>query len=145
MQTGRMRTELVSEPGDRARANEDFASVALPASGQGGALVVLDGVTPPKDGTGCLHSVPWFTARLGGALHELSVSRRDLTLTEVLSHAIARTADAHRATCDLSHPRTPQATVVLARWSEALVEYLVLSDSALLIESPAGAVIREKV
>jgi hypothetical protein len=31
--------------------------------------------------------------------------------------------------------------VVLARWSEAFVEYLVLSDSALLIESPAGAVI----
>lgn len=140
MQTGRMRTELVSEPGDRARANEDFASVALPASGLGGALVVLDGVTPPKGATGCLHSVPWFTARLGGALTELTVSCRDLPLPEILSRAILRTTGAHQSTCDLSHPRTPQATVVLARWSSETVEYLILSDSALLLESPDGAV-----
>ncbi|GAA3779030.1 protein phosphatase 2C domain-containing protein [Streptomyces chiangmaiensis] len=135
-----MRTDLISEPGDPARSNEDFAALALPASGQGGALVVLDGVTPPQGDDGCLHSVPWFCARLGGALTELSVSRRDLTLPEILSHAILRTADAHAATCDLSHPRTPQATVVLARWSEAAVEYLVLSDSALLAESADGTV-----
>ncbi|MGP4051352.1 hypothetical protein [Streptomyces sp. 2A115] len=135
-----MRTELISVPGDPARPDEDYASVGLPASGQGGSLVVLDGVTPPATDAGCLHSVPWFTARLGGALGELSVSRRDLTLTEVLRHAIARTAHAHQATCDLSHPRTPQATVVTARWSPESVEYLVLSDSALLVESPAGVV-----
>lgn len=135
-----MRTELVSEPGDPARPNEDFASVGLPASGQGGSLIVLDGVTPPRGETGCLHSVPWFTARLGGALTELTVSYRDLTLSEILSRAILRTAEAHATTCDLSHPRTPQATVVLARWSPQEVEYLVLSDSALLTESPAGEV-----
>jgi hypothetical protein len=135
-----MRTELVSEPGDRARPNEDFASVGLPASGQGGALVVLDGVTPPTDGYACLHSVAWFASRLGGALTELSVSRRDLPLSEVLAHAIRRTSEAHADSCDLSHPRTPQATVVLARWSTDTVEYLVLSDSALLVESADGAV-----
>ncbi|MFJ8055713.1 protein phosphatase 2C domain-containing protein [Streptomyces sp. NPDC096142] len=135
-----MRTELVSEPGDPGRPNEDFASVGLPASGQGGSLVVLDGVTPPKGGTGCLHSVPWYTARLGGALTELTVSCRDLTLAEILSRAILRTAEAHAPTCDLSHPRTPQATVVLARWSPAEIEYLVLSDSALLAENPSGEV-----
>ncbi|MFI6459548.1 protein phosphatase 2C domain-containing protein [Streptomyces sp. NPDC050528] len=135
-----MRTELVSEPGDPDRPNEDFASVGLPASGQGGSLIVLDGVTPPKGETGCLHSVPWYTARLGGALTELTVSYRDLSLPEILSRAILRTAEAHATTCDLSHPRTPQATVVLARWSPQDVEYLVLSDSALLAESPAGEV-----
>ncbi|MFF3141374.1 protein phosphatase 2C domain-containing protein [Streptomyces sp. NPDC057927] len=135
-----MRTELVSEPGDPARPNEDFASVGLPASGQGGSLVVLDGVTPPPGDDGCLHSVHWFSAHLGGALTELSVSRRDLTLAEILSRSIRRTSEAHSDTCDLSHPRTPQATVVLARWSADLVEYLVLSDSALLLESPAGEV-----
>ena len=133
-----MRTELVSEPGDPDRPNEDFASVGLPASGQGGSLIVLDGVTPPRGETGCLHSVPWYTARLGGALTELTVSCRDLTLAEILSRAILRTAEAHATTCDLSHPRTPQATVVLARWSSQEVEYLVLSDSALLAESPSG-------
>ncbi|MFF1676773.1 protein phosphatase 2C domain-containing protein [Streptomyces sp. NPDC058256] len=135
-----MRTELFSEPGGPARPNEDFASVGLPASGQGGALVVLDGVTPPEGDDGCVHSVAWFSARLGGALTELSLSHRDLTLREVLSHSISRTAEAHAGTCDLSHPRTPQATVVLARWSAAEVEYLVLSDSALLLESPDGSV-----
>ncbi|MFS8198765.1 protein phosphatase 2C domain-containing protein [Streptomyces sp. CWNU-52B] len=135
-----MRSELISVPGDPARPDEDYVSVGLPASGQGGSIVVLDGVTPPATDDGCLHSVPWFVARLGGALSELSVSRRDLTLTEVLGHAIARTADAHRTTCDLSHPRTPQATVVLTRWSADFVEYLVLSDSALLVESTAGTV-----
>ncbi|MBC9725310.1 protein phosphatase 2C domain-containing protein [Streptomyces sp. TRM68367] len=135
-----MRTELVSEPGDPGRPNEDFASVGVPACGQGGALVVLDGVTPPASGAGCLHSVPWFTARLGGALTELTVSLPDVPLAEALSRAIARTAEAHRATCDLSHPRTPQATVVLARWSADTVEYLVLSDSALLVQATDGSV-----
>ncbi|MFF1354195.1 protein phosphatase 2C domain-containing protein [Streptomyces sp. NPDC058297] len=134
-----MRIELTSEPGNPGRPNEDFASVAVPASGQGGSLVVLDGVTPPRGGTGCLHSVPWFTARLGGTLGELSVSRRDMTLTAVLAEAIRRTADTHRDTCDLSHPRTPQATVVLARWDAERVEYLVLSDSVLLVEDASGS------
>ncbi|MEW2250694.1 protein phosphatase 2C domain-containing protein [Streptomyces sp. NPDC058733] len=136
-----MRTELVSEPGDQERPNEDFAGVGVPASGQGGgSLVVLDGVTPPRGGTGCLHSVPWYTARLGGALTELTVSLPDVPLPEALARAIARTSAAHAATCDLSHPRTPQATVVLARWSAQTVEYLVLSDSVLLLQSPDGGV-----
>ncbi|MGW2420003.1 protein phosphatase 2C domain-containing protein [Streptomyces sp. NPDC001709] len=135
-----MRTDLVSEPGDPNRPNEDFAGVGLPASGQGGCVIVLDGVTPPRGATGCLHSVPWFTARLGGALTELTVSRGDLTLPEILSRAIARTAESHARTCELSHPRTPQATVTLARWSADTVEYLVLSDSALLLRGPDGTV-----
>lgn len=140
VQTGRMRIELATEPGDPARPNEDYASVALPASGQGGSLVLLDGVTLPEGAVGCLHSVPWFTARLGGALSELSVSLRDMTLPEILAESISRTAEAHSSTCDLSHPRTPQATVVLVRWDAERVEHLVLSDSALLLAGPRGAV-----
>ncbi|MGW3117405.1 protein phosphatase 2C domain-containing protein [Streptomyces sp. NPDC001107] len=135
-----MHTELVSEPGDPTYPNEDFAAATLPASGQGGTLVVLDGVTPPRGETGCLHSVPWYTSRLGGALTELTVSLPDVPLQEALARAIARTAEAHATTCDLSHPRTPQATVVVARWGMERVEYLVLSDSALLVESPEGTV-----
>lgn len=135
-----MRIELTTEPGDPDRPNEDYVSVALPASGQGGSLVLLDGVTPPSGDAGCSHTVPWFTARLGGALGELSVSRRDLTLSEILAAAVARTADTHRDTCDLSHPRTPQATVVLARWDAERVEHLVLSDSALLVADADGEV-----
>ncbi|TJZ45983.1 hypothetical protein FCH28_25950 [Streptomyces piniterrae] len=135
-----MRIELAIEPGDPQRPNEDYASVALPASGQGGVLVLLDGVTPPEGDVGCVHTVPWFTARLGGAMLELSGSHPDMTLTEALAAAIARTADAHRSTCDLSHARTPQATVVAARWSGHAVEHLVLSDSVLLLERTDGSV-----
>ncbi|MEV0254262.1 hypothetical protein AB0H82_08290 [Streptomyces sp. NPDC050732] len=135
-----MRIELATEPGDPARPNEDYAAVALPASGQGGSLVLLDGVTPPEGSVGCPHSVPWFTSRLGGALGELSVSRPDMTLSEILAAGISRTAESHGSTCDLSHPRTPQATVVLVRWDAERVEHLVLSDSALLMAGPGGAV-----
>ncbi|WP_411080989.1 hypothetical protein [Streptomyces sp. cmx-18-6] len=135
-----MRIELATAPGSPERPNEDWVSTALPASGQGGSLVLLDGVTPPLADHGCVHSVPWFTARLGGALVELSGSRPDLDLAGVLAEAISRTADAHRATCDLSHARTPQATVALARWDEQAIEYLVLSDSVLLLEAPDGTV-----
>ncbi|MDH2387467.1 hypothetical protein QCN29_01420 [Streptomyces sp. HNM0663] len=137
-----MRFELATSPGAPERPNEDWASVALPAAGRGGTLVLLDGVTPPAGGDGCVHGVPWFTARLGGALVELSGSRRDLTLTEILAEAIRRTADSHRQTCDLSHVRTPQATAVLVRWGGPAdpVEHLVLSDSTLLLQAPDGAV-----
>ncbi|MEU2410537.1 protein phosphatase 2C domain-containing protein [Streptomyces sp. NPDC048215] len=135
-----MRIELATAPGSSERPNEDWASTAVPAAGRGGALVLLDGVTPPQDDDGCVHTVPWFTARLGGALVELSASRRDLTLSEILAESIRRTADAHRSSCDLSHPRTPQATAVLARWDQERVEHLVLSDSALLVEAPDGTV-----
>lgn len=135
-----MRIEMASEPGDPGRPNEDFASAALPSSGQGGGLVVLDGVTPPSEDVGCAHGVPWFTARLGGAMLELAGSRRDLTLAECLSSAISRTAEAHDSICDLSHKRTPQTTIVAARWDEEHVEHLVLSDSVLLMEHSDGTV-----
>ncbi|MFH8980633.1 protein phosphatase 2C domain-containing protein [Streptomyces varsoviensis] len=135
-----MRIELATRPGDPQRPNEDFVSVALPAGGHGGVLVLLDGVTPPPADTGCTHGVPWFTSRLGGALLELCAARRELTLAACLAEAIARTAAAHHESCDLSHVRTPQATVVAARWDEERVEHLVLSDSALLIEHQDGSV-----
>ncbi|WP_314172049.1 protein phosphatase 2C domain-containing protein [Streptomyces winkii] len=135
-----MRIDMTGEPGDPRRPNEDYASVALPSSGEGGALVLLDGVTPPPDHTGCEHGVPWYTARLGGALLELAAAQRELTLRSCLAKAISRTAAAHVSTCDLSHSRTPQATVVAARWDEESVEHLVLSDSVLLVEHPGGEV-----
>jgi hypothetical protein len=135
-----MRIELATVAGSAERPNEDWAATALPASGQGGTLILLDGVTPPRGDDGCVHSVPWFTARLGGSLVELSGSRRDLTLQEILAESIRHTADAHRSLCDLSHVRTPQATVVMARWDEHEIEHLVLSDSVLLLETPDGTV-----
>ncbi|MFF3729764.1 hypothetical protein ACFYXM_05375 [Streptomyces sp. NPDC002476] len=135
-----MRIELATVAGCADRPNEDWAATALPASGRGGTLVLLDGVTPPPGDDGCVHSVPWFTARLGGSLLELSSSRRDLSLQEILTESIRRTAEAHDLPCDLSHVRTPQATVAMARWGEQEIEHLVLSDSVLLFGLSDGTV-----
>ncbi|WP_209311070.1 protein phosphatase 2C domain-containing protein [Streptomyces spiramenti] len=132
---------LASEPGDPGRPNEDFASVATPADGTGGALVVLDGVTPPDGDDGCRHGVPWFVARLGTELLGAAARDRGTDLAECLVQAIERTAQAHRHTCDLSHPRTPQATAVVCRWDDRTVDHLVLCDSALLIATPGGDVV----
>ncbi|MCZ2524208.1 hypothetical protein ACFW9F_08695 [Streptomyces sp. NPDC059506] len=141
-----MRIELASEPGG-PRPNEDFAAAALPVSGQGGALVVLDGVTPPAARTGCVHGVPWYVTRLGSALLELASEHSGIGLAECLSLAIGRTANAHSDSCDLSHFATPQATVVAVRWGEESVEHLVLSDSVLLLGSDDGveAVLDERL
>ncbi|MGW7455454.1 hypothetical protein [Streptomyces sp. NPDC054787] len=134
-----MRIDLASAPGHPERPNEDWLSAAIPASG-GGVVVALDGVTPPDGEDGCVHGVPWFAARLGGRLTELSGSRRDMPLDLILAEAVRATAEAHRDTCDLSHVRTPQATVVMVRWDGAYVEHLVLSDSVLLLQAPEGEV-----
>jgi len=125
-----MRTDLLSVPGVPDHANEDFAAVS-PL----GAAVVLDGVTPPPDGqTGCVHTVTWFVQRLGPALLDRAATRRDQSLADCLAAAIAQTAAAHAATCDLTHRRTPQATVVALRWDNDRIEHLVLSDSVLLLD-----------
>lgn len=131
-----------TEPGTPGQPNEDYAATAQPALGAEGALVLLDGVTPPgpPGSDGCRHGVPWFTARLGAALLERAATEPGLPLAECLAGAVTHTAGKHRDTCDLSHPRTPQATVVTVRWSAAAVEYLVLSDSVLLVQAPDGAV-----
>jgi hypothetical protein len=134
---------FATEPGTAGRPNEDFVAAALPATDHDGALVLLDGVTPPEGppgSDGCRHGVPWFTGRLGATLLGLAASHPARSLAECLVQAISRTAEAHRDNCDLSHPRTPQATVVAVRWGAAGVEYLVLSDSVLLLRAPDGTV-----
>jgi hypothetical protein len=135
-----MRIESATDPGTPAGPNEDFVSFAAGGAKPGGSLVVLDGVTPPHDGAGCAHSVPWYVAGLGGAMIELTVSQPDLPLDACLANAIEQVAASHASACDLSHPLTPQATVIAVRWDPDTVEHLVLCDSTLLIEDPDGAV-----
>jgi Protein phosphatase 2C len=135
-----MRIESATEPGSPARPNEDYLAFASGGTRPGGSLVLLDGVTPPPDGAGCTHSVPWYVAGLGVSMIELTVSRPDLSLSECLATAIERVAAAHTSACDLSHPLTPHATVVTVRWNPDQIEHLVLSDSALLIEDGEGTV-----
>jgi hypothetical protein len=51
-----------------------------------------------------------------------------------LKSAIARTADAHRAECDLSNPATPAAAVAIVEFGFEMVDYLVLSDTTVVLD-----------
>jgi hypothetical protein len=104
------------------------------------AVVVLDGVSVPAGmETGCAHGTPWYVQQLGTRLLvKVGTEARDGTsLGDLLAEAIEETSALHSDTCDLSHPGTPAATVAVLR-SFGLLEYLVLSDSAVVLETLQG-------
>lgn len=104
------------------------------------AVVVLDGVSVPAGmNTGCVHGTPWYVQQLGTRLllkigTEATEKR---SLPDLLAEAIEETSALHAGTCDLSHPGTPAATVALLR-SFGNLGYLVLSDSAVVVDSTEG-------
>ena len=114
-----MRVLLASEPSAADRPNEDFAA-AVP-----GAVVLLDGAGyVPESGIGCVHGIAWYARTLGGLLAAGACD--DLVpLAEVLSRGIERVSQMHADTCDLGHPATPGATVILARQRGETLEWLV--------------------
>ena len=108
-----------------ASANEDHLLVS-----QEWALV-LDGVTRYPD-DGCVHDVPWYVASLGAALAAELASGAEVR--EALRHGIAAVTERHRRTCDVANPVTPAATVAIARFGGAAFEWLVLGDSAVVLD-----------
>jgi protein phosphatase 2C-like protein len=123
---------LASEPGEAGRPNEDFAAVAP------GAAVLLDGAGYAADTkTGCAHGVAWYTRTLGGLL-AARASDTAISLSEVLGQGIEQVRQMHEGTCDLRHPDTPGATVIVARQCGEDLEYLVLCDSVLLLQPRHG-------
>jgi len=121
--------QVASRPGDPGRPNED-ALVALPD-----LLAVLDGVTVP-DGldTGCVHGTAWYASRLAANLAACHVAAVSANLPEILAAAIGSVRGEHGATCDLDHPGTPQSTVAALRLGPDGGEYLVLSDSTVVLD-----------
>jgi hypothetical protein len=127
-----MRVLLASEPGAAERPNEDFAA-AVP-----GAVVLLDGAGyVPDSATGCVHGVAWYARTLGGLLAAGACDDR-VPLPDLLSRGIERVSRMHTGTCDLRHPATPSATVIVARQRGGTLDYLVLCDSVLLLLRRAG-------
>jgi hypothetical protein len=123
-------------PGDPARPNEDFAGVL------GNCAILLDGSGAPGDmPTGCVHGVPWFVRQLGArALAAMATGRAGEPLDGILATAISDVAELHRDTCDLDVPGTPSSVVVMARTDEQALDYLVLGDCALIIETESGGI-----
>jgi hypothetical protein len=127
-----MRVLLASEPGAAERPNEDFAA-AIP-----GAVVLLDGAGyVPDSRTGCVHGVAWYARTLGGLLAAGACDDR-VPLPDLLGRGIEQVGRMHEGTCDLRHPATPSATVIVARQRGGTLEYLVLCDSVLLLLPRAG-------
>ncbi|PYC79310.1 integrase [Streptomyces tateyamensis] len=124
-----MRIEIATEPAYADRPNEDFVAASP------NAVVLLDGAgTPAGSDSGCVHGVAWYVSRLGVSLLAEVTNRPDEPLADCLAKAITQTAELHRDTCDLSHPGTPSATVIITRLREHDIEYLVLADSSLVLD-----------
>jgi hypothetical protein len=124
--------ELATDPGSSTSANEDWAGVAASA-----VAVVLDGLSAPGDiGTGCAHGTPWYVEQLGPRLLALAGDPAT-SPADALAHAIDQVAQLHPG-CDLTHPGTPSATVTLLRALGDQVEYLVLADAVLLLDTRHG-------
>lgn len=102
-------------------------------------VIVLDGATQLSE-SGCIHDVPWLVKRLGTQLATALVTEPDASLTSILAGAIERVCAMHADTCDLSNPSSPSSTVALLRHHGDLVDYLVLCDSPMVIETHDGKV-----
>ncbi|MFF3445208.1 protein phosphatase 2C domain-containing protein [Streptosporangium sp. NPDC002721] len=108
--------------------NEDFFG-ATPD-----AFVLLDGAgTPAGSESGCDHGVGWYVRSLGSTL--LAGMTQDAgALTEILANGIKAVASLHDFVCDLTHPGSPSATVVMVRRTAGDLDFLVLADSVLVLD-----------
>jgi hypothetical protein len=122
---------FASIPAKPDQPNEDFVA-ATPD-----AVVLLDGAgTPIGSESGCVHGVTWFVRRLGTALLSSLTSSDDSDLVQCVAASIRNVRSLHSGTCDMAHPGSPSATVVVLRVREHYVDYLVLADSVLVLDLP---------
>ncbi len=119
---------MATSPGTPGRPNEDFVG-AVPS-----AAVLLDGAGIVGTESICRHGIAWYTHRLGGALIGRLSRDGDRDLAALLGEAIEEVTDDHRATCDVTDPSSPSATVVMLRLNEDRADYLVLADSFLMFD-----------
>lgn len=129
-----MNISFETQPGSAGKPNEDWVA-ATPSK-----VIVLDGVTAPRvPEPGCHHSVPWFTHHLGGQL--LTLLDEDNDMTKALARAIENVADLHRHACYLDSPGVPAAAVAMLRRRGGFLEYLVLADTTIVIETNQTSII----
>lgn len=127
-----MRTFAATCPGSEAE-NEDFY-LATPD-----VLVVSDGATI-RTGTGCIHGPAWYARTLTSEVI-LAAEVHDTGLKDALAEAIARTTARHQDTCDTQHPGTPSAAIAVVRQLDERVEYCVLGDVSVAMDTTHGLVV----
>lgn len=96
---------------------------------------VLDGATMrPGTDPGCVHSTLWYVRHLAGQLAQRLAPEPGTPLADLLADAIEATSAGHAGTCDLANPDSPSATVALVRATQDRLDWLVLADSAVLVD-----------
>lgn len=130
-----MKVSFATVPGSSSKPNED----AITATSQ--VIAVIDGVTAPQGlETGCIHGTPWYACNISSRIALAVTEHPAIELRIALARAIAEVADCHRATCDLESDGTPSGTVAILRHSGQSLDYLVLSDATVLIETVSGII-----
>ncbi|GIH62225.1 protein phosphatase 2C domain-containing protein [Microbispora siamensis] len=124
-----MRVAFASEPAYPDRPNEDFIGATADA------VVLLDGASiPPGVTSSCSHSVRWYSHTLGSTLlAEMTQSAGPLP--ELLAQGIKHVTSLHDFTCDLAHGGSPSATVIMLRHTADHLDWLVLGDSTLILDT----------
>jgi hypothetical protein len=128
-----MHVAFATQPAPGSTVNED----AIAATDR--VVVLLDGASIPRGlEIGCRHGTAWYVAQLGTELLEQLTDQPDQLLTDALASAIQAVASLHADTCQLDHPGGPSAAVALLREADQTVDYLVLADTTILLDEPAG-------
>jgi Protein phosphatase 2C len=127
-----MHAAIATVAGGQDSPNEDWAGALAP-----GVAMVLDGLSAPDGtGTGCRHGTPWYVSHLGPRVLALAADPTR-SLVDALAEAIQQVAGLHPG-CDLTHPGTPSATMVLLRVLDEGADYLALADAVLLLDTADG-------
>jgi hypothetical protein len=128
-----MQVAIASQPAPGGAANEDL----IVATNR--VVILLDGASVPEGlEIGCRHGTAWYVGQLGTRLLVQLTDQPDQLLTDALAAAIQAVASLHADTCELDHPGGPSAAVALLREAGQTVDYLVLADTTILLDEPAG-------
>lgn len=127
-----MTVTIASEPRPGKRRNEDLAMFVDDLA------CVLDGASLPRVSP-CGHDSAWYVRVLAKYLVAAYAEEPRGDLTELLREAIRRSAGEHAVDCERPDETMRAAsTVALTRRSARRLDYLVLCDSALLIDEKGG-------
>jgi hypothetical protein len=121
--------------GGSGESNEDIVAAA------DGVVVVLDGVSKWYTAeSGCVHGTVWYVRQLSDRIlmHATRDMPPELSLSEAVGAALGDVARSHADTCDLTHPWSPAATVAVLRETESSVDYLILADCVIVVETNFG-------
>jgi hypothetical protein len=120
------------------QVNEDFVSA------EGHVLVVVDGAGIRGAEYLCQHGVAWYARTLGNELVERLLGRPVERVRDVVAESIRTVTAAHSDTCAVGDPSSPQASVAVVRRASDRVEYLVLGDAFVLLETAPPRVITDE-